>query len=52
MNFSGLKNTFSKLWSQKGDLKVVEIGFNYFQYIFSNNTEKARVLQSEKAMVL
>lgn len=44
-NFSGLRNTFSKQWSQKGDLKVVELGFNYFQFIFSSMEERNRVLQ-------
>lgn len=45
MNFSGINNRFSKLWSQKGDLKVMELGSNYFQFIFTSNEEKARALQ-------
>lgn len=45
VNFSGLRNTFSRIWSQKGDLKVVELGFNFFQFIFSSIEERNRVLQ-------
>lgn len=44
-NFSGLKNTFSKLWSQMGDLRVVELGPNFYQFIFTSQEERERVLQ-------
>lgn len=44
-NFSGIKNTFSLLWSQKGDLRVVELGINFYQFIFSNVEDRERVMQ-------
>lgn len=33
-NFTGIKNTFSVLWCPKGDLKVVELGHNFYLFIF------------------
>lgn len=44
-NYTGLRNTFSQIWSQKGDLKVVELGYNFYQFIFSNMEDRNRVLQ-------
>lgn len=44
-NFSGLKNTVSSLWCQNGSLKVVELGQNFFQFVFSDLREKERVWQ-------
>lgn len=44
-NYSGLKNTLSLLWNLADDLKVVELGLNFFQFIFPSAEEKDRVLQ-------
>lgn len=43
-NFTGLKSTLNQLWCQNGDLKVIELGFNYYQFVFSDSGEKERVL--------
>lgn len=43
--FFVISNTFNKLWSQNGDLKVVELGPNFFHFIFTSPEEKARALQ-------
>lgn len=40
VNFSGLKNTLSHLWYQKGELKVVELGHNFYQFILDLQEEK------------
>ena len=45
VNFTGLKNTLSQLWSQRGELRVMELGHNFFHFIFSNQEDRARVLQ-------
>lgn len=44
VNYTGLKQTFSKLWCPAGDLRVVELGPNFFQFIFSLQAEKDRAL--------
>lgn len=44
VNFTGIRNTLSQLWCHKGELKVVELSYNFFQFIFSNKEEKERVL--------
>lgn len=44
-NFTGLKNTLSLLWNQEDRLKVVELGQNYFQFIFDKAEEIDRILQ-------
>lgn len=43
-NFTGLRNTLTPLWCHKGELRVVELSSNFFQFIFSNKEEKERVL--------
>lgn len=43
-NFSGLKNTFNKLWSRTEEMQVVELGPNYYQFIFKSQEEKEWVL--------
>lgn len=35
-NFTGLKNTLRLLWCQRGDLKVIELGSNFYQFVFSD----------------
>lgn len=44
VNFIGLKNTMNYLRCQKGEMKVVELSFNYFQFIFTVKEEKERAL--------
>lgn len=39
-NFTGLKSTLNRLWCHRGDLKVIEQGFNYYQFIFTDMEEK------------
>lgn len=41
-NYSGIRNVFSQLWCQRGELKVVELDLNLFQFIFSNSEERDR----------
>lgn len=36
MNFIGLRNTLGQLWCQKRELKVIELGSNFYQFVFSN----------------
>lgn len=43
-NFTRLKSTFGKLWCQKGSLKVVEFGANFYQFIFTNKEERDRAM--------
>lgn len=40
-NFIGLKSTLSQLFCQNGDLKVIELGFNYYQ-LYSRIMKKKR----------
>lgn len=44
-NFTGLKNTLSLLWSQEEELKLVELGNSFFQFIFANKENANRVMQ-------
>lgn len=43
-NFTRLENTLNQLWCKKRELKVMELSYNYFQFIFTNKEEKDRVL--------
>lgn len=43
-NFAGLKNTLGSLWCPKGVLKVIELGSNFYQFVFQHKEEKERVL--------
>lgn len=43
-NFTGIKSTFGQLWCQKGSLKVIELGSNFYQFIFSEMEERDRVM--------
>lgn len=45
VNFTGLKQTMTKLWCADGSLKVVEIKNKMYQFTFSNGEEKRRVLE-------
>lgn len=44
MNYTGVRKTFSQLWCQEGDLKVVELDYSFFQFIFSKKEENERVM--------
>ncbi|XP_071939039.1 uncharacterized protein [Coffea arabica] len=44
VNHSGIKSFASNLWPYVKNLKVVEIGINMFQFIFSNEKDMNRVL--------
>lgn len=44
-NFTDLKQTMTQLWCPEGDLRVIEIGSKMFQFIFSNEKERRRVLE-------
>lgn len=44
-NFTGLKQTMTQLWCPEGTLRVVEIGAKMFQFFFSNEDERRRVLE-------
>lgn len=46
-NFTGLKSTLNQLWCRHGDLKIIELGFNYYQFIFTDVEEKDRVLMKK-----
>lgn len=43
-NFTGLKQTMTKLWCAEGSLKVVELKNKMYQFVFSNE-EGRRVLE-------
>lgn len=45
INFTGLKQTMSKLWCAEGELKVVELKNKVYQFIFSKAEERTRVLK-------
>lgn len=44
VNFTGLKQTLSKLWCGEGDLKVIELQNRMYQFVFSREEERLRVL--------
>lgn len=44
-NFTGLKNTLSLLWNHEGEMKMVELGPNFFQFIFASQKEKDNIFQ-------
>lgn len=43
VNYSKLRNTFSQLWCQKRELKMVELGHNFYQFISGRNEEMDNV---------
>lgn len=45
VNFTGLKQTMTKLWCAEGELKMVEIKNKTYQFFFSNEEERIRVLE-------
>lgn len=51
-NFSKIRNTFSLLWCNKGNLKVVELGQNFFQFIFSNKEDLNRAIENDHGCLI
>lgn len=45
VNFTGLRQTIEKLWCPEGSLKVVELKNKKYQFIFSKEEERSRVLE-------
>lgn len=45
INYTGLKQTMTKLWCTVGSLKVVELKNKRYQFFFSNEDERRRVLE-------
>lgn len=45
VNFTGLKQTMSKLWCVKGELRVIELKPKTFQFVFSKEEERMRALE-------
>lgn len=46
-NFTGLKNTLSALWSFIGPLEIRELGVNQYQFVFSSQDDKRRILNGK-----
>lgn len=45
VNFTGLKNTMMALWCRSGTLKVIELKHGSFQFVFSAEVDRQRVLE-------
>lgn len=45
VNFTGLKQTMAKLWCVEGSLKVVELRNKMYQFFFTKEEERTRVLE-------
>lgn len=45
VNFTGLKQTMGKLWCAEGSLKLIELKSKMFQFVFSHEGERRRVLE-------
>lgn len=45
VNYAGLKNTMSLLWSTADLVKIREMGVNLFQFVFANQTDMMRILK-------
>lgn len=44
VNYTGLKQTMTKLWCVEGSLKVIEMENKMYQFVFSSDEERQRVL--------
>lgn len=44
VNYTGLKHTMSKLWCSEGTLRMVELKNKMYQFFFSKDEERRRVL--------
>lgn len=48
VNFTGLKNTLTTLWSSSGAFKIRELGVNMFQFVFfANRQDMMKVLNGK-----
>lgn len=45
VNFTGLKNTMAVLWCRTGSLKAIEMKRGIFQFVFSEDEDRKRVLE-------
>lgn len=45
INFTGLKQTMSKLWCAEGELNVIELKSKLYKFVFSSEEERMRVLE-------
>lgn len=44
INYTGLKHTMTKLWYEKGELKVIELKHQMYQFVFTKEEERKQVL--------
>lgn len=44
VNYTGLKQTMTKLWCDEGELKVIELQHQMYQFVFTKDDERKRVL--------
>lgn len=47
-NFAGLKNTLSSIWPISDPFILRELGFNLFQFVFTNQEDKHKVLNGKR----
>lgn len=43
-NYTGLKQTMTNLWREKGELKIIELNNTMYQFVFLQDEERKRVL--------
>lgn len=43
-NYSGQRITLSQLWCEQGDLKVIKLEHNFYQFVFTKEEENERGL--------
>lgn len=44
VNFVGLRNTLTSIWSTIGPFKIRELGTNLFHFVFTNTQDQQKVL--------
>lgn len=44
VNYTGLKQTITKLWCEEGELKVIKLKNKVYQFVFTKEEERKRVL--------
>ena len=47
VDYTGLKNTLSSLWSNIGQFKICELGVNRYQFVFASQEDKTRILRGK-----
>lgn len=45
VNYTGLKQTLSKLWCEEGEVKIFELKNKMYQFVFTKEEERRRVLE-------